>query len=77
MERLKLRARIIEKYGTLGRFCQKTGISPHTVTNVLSGRSTPNALARLGWCHILDIADEDADIFFTREVAQMQQMETR
>lgn len=76
MERLKLRARIIEKYGTIGRFCASVGISPVTVTNVLAGRTTPHPLAIIGWCHVLSIPEEDAAIFFTREVAETQR-ETR
>ena len=76
MERLKLRARIIEKYGTIGRFCASVGISPVTVTNVLAGRTMPNQLAIIGWCHVLSIPEEEANIFFGREVAE-KQLETR
>lgn len=77
MERQKLRARIIEKYGTLGRFCRATGITATTVTNILKGRHTPNPLAIIGWCHILDIPDEEASIFFDLDVGKIQQRETR
>ena len=77
MERQKLRARIIEKYGTLGRFCMETGITATTVTNTLKGRHTPNPIAIIGWCHLLDIPESEADIFFDRKVATAQQMEAR
>ena len=73
MIRQKLRARIIEKYGTLGRFCRVTGITSTTVTNVLKGRSTPNPLAIVGWCHVLDIPDSEQHIFFGDEAASMRQ----
>ena len=77
MERLKLRARIIEKFGTIGHFCQRTGLSASAVTNVLKGRNTPSPLAIVGWGHVLDIPDDELDIFFGREVATAQQRETR
>lgn len=76
MERQKLRARIIEKYGTIGKFCEKTGVTPQAVTNVLKGRNTPTPLAMIGWGHVLDIPEEDLYIFFNREVGKTQK-ETR
>lgn len=70
MERRKLRGRIVEKYGTLSEFSRKTGLSAVTITKVLSGKSTPSLLARLGWCTVLDIPRDEMDIFFDIEVAK-------
>lgn len=72
MKRLKLRARIIEVYGTIGNFCKATGITPQAVTRILSGVSTPNPLAIIGWCHVLNIPETERDLFFTREVGSIQ-----
>lgn len=76
MERLKLRGRIVEKYGTIGHFCQVTGITPQTVTNILSGRSQPNTMAMIGWCHVLDIPEAEKELFFASEVGRIQPKET-
>lgn len=77
MERRKLRGRIVEKYGTIWQFCREIGITPTTVTNVLSGKTTPNPLAIIGWCHVLDIPEEEAYIFFNLDVAKAKHVETR
>lgn len=67
MERLKLRGRIIEKYGTIGAFCRTIGIHPNTATNVLDGKTTPTWKKLPVWCEALDIPKEDIGIFFTVE----------
>lgn len=65
MDRLKLRGRIIEKYGTIGTFCQEIGISPNTATNVLGGKTTPTSKKLPKWCAALNIApDEIGDFFY-------------
>lgn len=67
MERLKLRGRIIEKFGTIGAFCQEIEINPGTARNVLSGRTTPTRKMIPKWCEALEIAPDDIGIFFYRE----------
>lgn len=67
MERLKLRARIIEKFGTIGAFCEAISINKSTATNVLSGRTTPTSKKIPLWCAALDIAPEDTGLFFYPE----------
>lgn len=64
MERLKLRARIIERYGTLGAFAAKHGTNYQTIANVLSGRITPKGLTLVGWLSALNIPEAEKDIFF-------------
>lgn len=66
MERLKLRGRIVEKFGTIGAFCQTLGINPGTARNVLSGRTTPTRTKLLKWCEVLEIEPDDVGIFFYR-----------
>lgn len=67
MDRLKLRGRIIEKYGTIGAFCMSIGISPNTATNVLGGKTTPTSKKMPIWCKALDIPMEEAGKFFFPE----------
>lgn len=64
MERLKLKARIIERYGTLGNFAQKCGTNYQTVANTVSGRITPKGFALVGWLAALEIPENEAYIFF-------------
>lgn len=66
MERLKLRGKIIEKYGTIGAFCRAIGINPGTAWNVLSGRTTPTRKKIPVWCEALEIEPDEAGIFFCR-----------
>lgn len=68
MERLKLRGRIIEKYGTLSAFAKKHGTTIQTVGNVLRGVVTPKGFTLLGWCKALDIPEEETYIFFTESL---------
>lgn len=64
MERLKLRARIVEKYGTNRQFAEIMGITPLTVTNVVKGKTTPTTRQLPRWCEALEIAPEETGIFF-------------
>jgi len=68
MNRLKLRAMIIEKYGTIGAFCKVIGINPGTATNVLSGKTTPTKKKMQIWCAALEITPETAEDFFALTV---------
>lgn len=65
MERLKLRARIVEKFGTNRQFAEILGITPLTVTNVVKGRTTPTTRQLPRWCEALEIAPEETGLFFT------------
>lgn len=65
MERLKLRARIVEKFGTNRQFAESLGITPLTVTNVVKGRTTPTTRQMPRWCEALEIAPEETGLFFT------------
>ena len=64
MKRLKLRARIIERYGTLGAFAAKNGTNYQTISNVLTGKTTPKGLSLAGWLAVLEIPEDEVHIFF-------------
>ena len=64
MKRQKLRARIVEKYGTNKRFAEVLGVTPLTVTNVVKGRTTPTTRQMLKWCAALEIHPDETGIFF-------------
>ena len=64
MKRLKLRGRIIEKYGTIGAFAERIGVSSSTATNVLNGKTTPTSKSMPKWCDALGIDLRDVGIFF-------------
>lgn len=70
MNRLKLRGRIIERFGTLGAFSEATGISRVTISSVLSGKSTPRPHRLRMWCEILDIDRDDIGAFFYPETLE-------
>lgn len=72
MKRLKLRGRIIERYGTLSRFAEATGVTNQTITAVLNGTRTPAGMAMIGWCASLGIdwATDEADAFFCPETVE-------
>ena len=76
MERRKLRGLIIEKYGTIGAFCEAVGFSRVTATNVLLGRTTPSAKHLLEWCRTLGIEKKDIGIFFYPDSLEIQTEET-
>lgn len=68
MKRLKLRGRIIEKYGTIGRFAEENEITRQYVSAVLSGDATPRSMALKGWCSVLEIGTDEVPIFFGADV---------
>lgn len=72
MERLKLRARIVEKYGTIGAFCDKLGIAKSTATRVLSGKTAPTSKGITKWCAALEISTEESGKFFYPETLEIQ-----
>lgn len=67
MQRLKLRGRIIERFGTIGAFTSNLGISATTASNVLSGKTTPTSKQLPKWCEALDIDPAETGIFFALE----------
>lgn len=67
MERRKLRARIVEKYGTSQAFAAELGITSATVSNVVKGHTTPKTKLMPVWCKALDIKPEEIGIFFYPE----------
>ena len=76
MERRKLRGRIIEKYGTIGAFCDAVGFSRVTASKVLYGKTTPTPKHLMEWCRLLGIEREDIGIFFYPEGLENQTEET-
>lgn len=64
MERQKLRARIVEKYGTNAAFAEAIGATPQTVTNVIRGKTTPTSKRLPEWCVALEIHPDETGIFF-------------
>lgn len=68
MERLKLKGRIVEKYGAVKAFADKYGTTPQTVNNVLRGDQTPKGLTLAGWLAALEIPEDEAYIFFTESL---------
>lgn len=70
MKRLKLRGRIIERYGTLTRFAEATGVTNQTITAVLNGTRTPAGMAMIGWLASLGIDREEANAFFYPETLE-------
>ena len=64
MERMRLRGRIVEKYGTISAFAKKFGTTHQTIGNVLRGDITPQGLTLAGWLAALDIPEDQAYIFF-------------
>ena len=68
MERLKLKARIIERYGTLGNFAEKCGTNYQTVWNTVSGNITPKGMTLVGWRSALEIPENETYIFFGESV---------
>lgn len=70
MERRKLKGRIIEKYGTIGAFCDEIKIHRNTATNVLDGKTTPTRKKMPKWCEALNIAPEEIGYFFYPETCE-------
>lgn len=75
MKRLKLRGRIIEKFGTIGAFCERIGIQRGTASSVLNGKTTPTSRMIPLWCSLLDINTEDMGKFFYPESLENQTTE--
>lgn len=68
MKRNKLKGRIIERYGAVRTFAERIGVTPQTVSNVISGRSTPKGAAMFCWEVALDLTPDEKRIFFESDV---------
>ena len=65
----KLRGRIIEKYGTIGKFAESVGCSTNTISNYLTGSTNLSQDKILQWCDLLVIKEKEIPAyFFTQKV---------
>ena len=61
---LKLRGRIIEKYGSISAFAEEIGVSMVTVSNKLNGKKGFSQKDIILWCDKLDINVADIGLYF-------------
>lgn len=70
-ENLELRGRIIQKFGSQGRFAKHIGKTEQTVTAKLNNRVQFTQNDILEWCNALDIqADEVGKYFFDQKLSK-------
>lgn len=70
-ENLELRGRIIQKFGSQGRFAQHIGKTQQTVTAKLNNRVQFTQNDILEWCNALDIpADDVGKYFFDQKLSK-------
>lgn len=62
-----LRGRIIQKYGSQGRFAKELGKTEQTVTAKLNGRSQFSQDDIIEWCNALDIESTSIGEYFFAE----------
>ena len=60
--RKELKTLIKTRYGTCAAFADVLGVTRQTVSNVVTGRSTPRNIPE--WCSELEISPEEALVFF-------------
>lgn len=60
----RLRGRIIEKFGTIGNFAEKTSKSRVSVSNKLSGETDISREDICEWAKLLEISDEEISHYF-------------
>lgn len=60
----KLRGRIVEKYGTIGAFCDKIGMSRQGFSKKLSGEVPFTTEQMKEYCAILEISPKDMYAYF-------------
>lgn len=71
----KLRGRIIEKFGSQGRFASEIKRSQAYVSEVLKGKAYLGQRDIELWANLLDISGSELnDYFFTRKVHEMEQI---
>lgn len=63
-ETAKLRGRIVEKYGTIGKFAEAVGKTRAAVSNYLNGSSNLSQDVILQWCDLLDISEKEIPAYF-------------
>lgn len=65
MRRMKLKARIVELYGTQDAFAEAIGVTRQTVTNTVRGHSVPQRHTWDKWAEALKVSRPDlVTIFF-------------
>ena len=70
----KLRGRIVEKYGTIGKFAEKAGCLQSTISGYLSGEKLLNQDKILKWSELLEIPENELSAyFFTQKVDESEQ----
>lgn len=68
----KLRGRIVEKYGSLQRFSNKTGFKYSTLQNKLRSMTYFNQVEITNFLDWLDISEEEiGEYFFNQEISQL------
>ena len=60
----KLRGKIIEVFGSYGRFAEALDVSPVTVSNKLTFKTQFSQDDIVAWCNLLSIPLEDAGTYF-------------
>lgn len=61
---LKLRGRIVEKFGTIDAFCEKLNISKTQASKKLNCKAGFSQADIVEWCDILDIPLTEVGVFF-------------
>lgn len=65
----RLKARIVELYGTEGKFAEALGVSRQTVTNAVRGKSIPHPANWTKWAAKLETTTENLyALFFEQTV---------
>jgi hypothetical protein len=60
----KLRGRIVEKFGTIGKFAEKTSRGKQFVSNVLHCKAMLTQKDMDEWIKLLEIPEADIALFF-------------
>lgn len=60
----KLKGRIVEKFGTRGRFAQAIGVSEVTVSKKLNEKTQFSQEDIVTWCKLLEIPITEAGTYF-------------
>ena len=60
----KLRGRIVEKFGTIGKFGEAVGLSGVSMSKKLTGSTGFSQADIIRWCELLDIDLADVGAYF-------------
>jgi len=63
----KVRGRIVEKYKTIGKFAESSGIRAEQFTDAFNGRRSFTSMEIMRICELLEIPDEEIKIYFFAE----------